>query len=306
VITSYDLLKAEIAGKRESLSPRLRQLAEFALCHPNDMALETIAVIAERAGVPPSSLIRFASAFGFDGFSAMQRVFRSQLVERSTDYAERIRALRDADAGATPAAILDHLAGAGIRALDQLRAGIRPERLEQAVELLAAAEAIHIIGQRRTFAVAAYLSYVFGQLGPRTHLLDGVGGMTLHQASFITARDVLVVVSYAPYAPETLAVAHRADERGVPIVALTDGPLSPLLPLARVAFEVEEADLEGFRSLSATMCLALALVVRLGQRQSETGQPRRSARPPKRAQAQAGKATADDEGLPALTRDPAE
>ena len=49
-------------------------------------------------------------------------------------------------------------------------------------------------------------------------------------------------------------------------MVLTDGPLSPLLPLALVAFEVEDAELQGFRALSATMCLALALVVSLGRR----------------------------------------
>jgi hypothetical protein len=98
-----------------------------------------------------------------------------------------------------------------------------------------------------------------------------------------------VVVSFAPYGPETLAVAHRADERGVPIIALTDGPLSPLIPLARVAFEVEDADLQGFRSLSATMCLALALVVFLGQEfgfhPGPVGGARRSGRSSKHAKA---------------------
>ena len=92
----------------------------------------------------------------------------------------------------------------------------RPRSSTAAVDLLAAAEAIHVVGQRRAFAVATYLAYAFGQLGPRTHLLDGAGGMTLHQASFIAAADVLVAVSFAPYAPETLAVARRAVERGAP------------------------------------------------------------------------------------------
>jgi DNA-binding MurR/RpiR family transcriptional regulator len=284
VLNSYELLRAEVAAKRDSLSPRLRQIAEYALCNPNDMALETIAVIAGRAGVPPSSLIRFANAFGYDGFSAMQRVFRSQLVERTTDYSARIQALRQSDAGAaTPGAVLHRLTDAGIRALEHLRGTIPPERLEQAADLLAEAEAIHVVGQRRAFAVAAYLSYAFGQLGPRTHLLDGVGGMTLHQAGFIGARDVLVAVSFAPYAPETLTVAQRAVERGAPVVALTDGPLSPLLPLARVAFEVEDAELQGFRALSATMCLALALVVGLGQRQAKPNRRNRAGVPRARA-----------------------
>lgn len=277
---SFDALKAEIAARREALSPRLRQLAEYALRNPDDLALETVAVIAERAGVPPSSLIRFANAFGFDGFSAMQRVFRSRLLARSGayagGYAERIRSLRDAAGeAAPPAAVLDRLAEAGIAALDRLRGSVRPEQLGQAVDVLAGAEAIHVVGQRRAFPVAAYLAYALGRLGARSYLLDGMGGMILQQTSLIRRRDALVAVTFAPYAQETLAVAHRVDAEGVPIVAVTDGPLSPLVGLARVAFEVEDAELREFRALSATMCLSLALVVQLGQRLAERVPARR-------------------------------
>jgi DNA-binding MurR/RpiR family transcriptional regulator len=261
----FDLLRADLAAKRDQLSPRLRQIADYALQNPNDMALETITVIAERVKVPRSSLIRFAQAFGYDGFSAMQRVFRSQLVERTADYAERIQGLRKSDVASGPASVLDRLASAGIGALEHLRGTTPPEQIERAVALLAAADVVHVAGQRRAFAVAAYLAYAIGQLGLRTHLLDGIGGMTMHQADLIARRDALIAVSFSPYAPETLEVCRRAADLGIPILALTDGPLSPLLPLASVAFEIADAELQGFRALSATMCLALTLVVRLGQ-----------------------------------------
>src|SRR4051794_22512285 len=162
--TSYDLLRADMAAKRDDLSPRLRQIADYALRHPHDMALETIAVIADRAGVPGSSLIRFANAFGYDGFTSMQRVFRSQLVERTADYAERIRGLRRADVASGSALVLERLADAGIRALEHLRGVTRPEEVERAVKLLLDAQGIHVVGQRRAFAVSAYLAYALGQL----------------------------------------------------------------------------------------------------------------------------------------------
>tara|TARA_B000000460_G_scaffold220097_1_gene171494 strand:+ start:66 stop:206 length:141 start_codon:yes stop_codon:yes gene_type:complete len=43
---------------------------------PNEMSLETIDVIAQRAEVLPSSLIRFAKSLGFSGFGEMQKVFQ--------------------------------------------------------------------------------------------------------------------------------------------------------------------------------------------------------------------------------------
>ena len=91
---TFEELRAAISAEYPGLSKRLQQIAQYALSHPNDLALETIAVIAARAKVQPSSLIRFAKAFGYDGFSGMQRVFRGRLIERSAGYGERIEALR--------------------------------------------------------------------------------------------------------------------------------------------------------------------------------------------------------------------
>ncbi|HEU5320337.1 MAG TPA: MurR/RpiR family transcriptional regulator, partial [Methylomirabilota bacterium] len=101
---TYEALRAAIARAYPELSRQLQHIARFATEHPNDMALETVATIAGRAAVPPSSLVRFAQALGFDGFSDMQQVFRSRLVERSLSYRERIaRLTRDGAAGGPPA-----------------------------------------------------------------------------------------------------------------------------------------------------------------------------------------------------------
>ena len=75
-------LNREISARYPTLSKRLRQIAEFALKHPNEIAIESIAVIAQHAGVQPSALIRFAKAFGFEGFSDLQRIFQQRLRER--------------------------------------------------------------------------------------------------------------------------------------------------------------------------------------------------------------------------------
>ena len=218
--------------------------------------------------MPRSSLIRFAQAFGFDGFSAMQRVSATSWSSgprlcRADSRAASLRRRERPGLGSRSAGL------GRDRRPRALRGTTPPEQIERAVTLLAAADTIHVVGQRRAFAVAAYLAYAIGQLGSRTYLLDGIGGMTMHQADLMARRDALIAVSFSPYAPETLDVCRRAAERGIPVLAVTDGPLSPLVPLASVAFEIEDAELQGFRALSATMCLALTLVVRLGQRAGE-------------------------------------
>ena len=95
--TDYEALRAAITERHGSLSKRLRQIANYALDHPTDMAIETIAVIAKRAEVQPSALIRFAKSFDYTGFSQMQRAFQTRIAERSASYKERVRAAQDAE-----------------------------------------------------------------------------------------------------------------------------------------------------------------------------------------------------------------
>jgi DNA-binding MurR/RpiR family transcriptional regulator len=276
---TYEDLRTAIAQRFARLSDRLQRIARHALAHPDSIALDTVAAIARRAAVQPSSLIRFARAFGYGGFSDMQLVFRRHLVARSPDYGERLRAVGkrvDAQAAASPQDVLMDFVEAGIQSLHHLGATTEPRRLEGAIAILDDAPLIHVVAQRRSFPVATYLAYSFSHLGCRVHLLDGVGGMLVEQTRAIGAGDALVAISFPDYAPQVLEAAAEARRRGARVVAITDGPLSPLLPLAAVAFEVEEVETRSFRSLTASMCLALSLVIGLGYRRDA-----RAAAPPR-------------------------
>ncbi|MEM7045153.1 MAG: MurR/RpiR family transcriptional regulator [Pseudomonadota bacterium] len=265
--TDFDTLKAAISTRYDTLSRRLQQVAEYALAHPDDMALETIAVIASRAKVPPSSLIRFSKALGFDGFSRMQRLFRDRLVARTPTYGERIRRLsaeERPDGQPMPSMMLHDVAAAGIAGLERLQEDVLLDRLEAAIEILGGARLIHAVAQRRAFPVASYLTYLLTELDRPARLLDGAGGMLEQQARAIAPDDVLVAVSFQPYAPDVASLIERCQADGISIIGITDGPLSPLARLADVSFEIIESEAHGFRPLSAAMCLALTLSVSLG------------------------------------------
>jgi DNA-binding MurR/RpiR family transcriptional regulator len=276
---TFEELKQEISAQHAKLSKRLRQIAEFAVAEPDQTALETVASIAAKAKVPPSSLIRFAKHFGYDGFTDMQRVFRSRLIDRASSYNQRIRDYRSgqpSDLG-SPFGVLQHFIEADISALQRLGHEIRPLDLARAIRLLAAADVVGVVAQRRSFPVAAYLSYALSHLGRRALLIDGIGGMQGEQLRILTARDTVIAVSFKPYAPETLSTIAAARERGLSVIAITDSALSPLGPVADVCFEIEEAQVQGIRSLTPTLCLAVSLVVGLGQ-QLEGGTRGRAAK----------------------------
>lgn len=269
VPATLDELREQITRRYDSLSKRLKQIGRFVLDYPNDVALETVVVIAERSAVQPSALIRFAQAFGYSGFSDMQRVFQAELMHGKSNYRERIRLARegeeDIDAD-QPLSVLRAFAGADMGALEQLPSAVDGQAFAQAVELLAGAPGILVAGQRRAFPVAAYLAYALSHLDRSVRLLDGLGGMLKEQVRSAGRQDVLVAISFSPYAAETREVVELARQRGLRVIALTDSPLSPLVQQADVWFDVRDAEVQGFRTLNATLCLAQSLAVAAGYR----------------------------------------
>jgi DNA-binding MurR/RpiR family transcriptional regulator len=275
--TNYDELKAAITARYPALPKQLQSIARFVLERPNELALGTVAVIAEAAGVQPSSLVRFANALDFGGFSEMQQIFRGRLVERSVSYRERIDAMRRSrrNGGGGPAGVLHQSVTDSIAELGHLEETVTAAQFQAAIRLLAAAPQIHVLAQRRAFPVACYLAYALSQLELRAHLLDGVGGMLGESVRAIAPREVLFAISFRNYSPEVVDAAAACQRRKVPVIVITDSPLSPLKSGASVAFELGDDSSKPFRSLVAPLCLAQALVVSLGHHLAVSAERRR-------------------------------
>ena len=263
---TFNELKDAIANRYPSLSGQLQKIARYVLEYPEDMALETVAVIAQRAQVQPSSMVRFAQALGYDGFSDMQLIFRSLLVTRPGNYRDRIETLRRQSEGgmADPGAVLADSVEESIHALQLLGDHTPTGDLKRAIELLAQARDIYVLAERRAFPVAFYLTYAIGRLERTVHLMDGMGGMLAPQARNIKLQDAVIVVSFPPYAPTVVELLAEQHQRGVSTVSITDSEVSPVALEATVAFGIKQQEERAFRSLVAPMCLAQSLVVGLG------------------------------------------
>jgi DNA-binding MurR/RpiR family transcriptional regulator len=266
----YEALRALLVSRREVMPKRLKQLATFALDHPEDMAFGTVAEIADHAGVQPSTLVRFAQTLGYDGFSHLQQVFRARLRERFPDYRERLQVLRGTEArGSREASLLDGFLGAATVSIERLRDSLSIQELGRAIDVLARADTIYLLGARRVFPITVYLAYAFGKLGIRANLVDHVGQLGPEQVSTATSRDAVLAISFTPYAPITAELAATAARRNVPVVAITDSAFSPLVYGADVWIEVAEADYGAFRSLSASFALAMTLAVGTAEKRAE-------------------------------------
>jgi len=270
-------LEQAIVSRYNDLSKRLQQVARYLMENPRDVAFETVATIAEKAQVPPSTLIRFSNALGYQGFSEMQRLFRSKLIENAPGYSEPIKLSQqkyDQSDNPTPFQLLQEFATSNIIALDHLKHEVDETNLDKALGILQEACSTHIVGVHRAFVVASYFTYALRHVDRRAYLVDGIGGMFKEQAEAIDQGDAVIAISLTPYGQETLEVAKIAVDKGVPLIVIADSPLSPLARQASVCLVVQEAQVRSFRSLTSSLCLAQTLSIGLAyrlQRKSKNG-----------------------------------
>ncbi|MGF1683176.1 MurR/RpiR family transcriptional regulator [Photobacterium minamisatsumaniensis] len=270
--TNLTELQDQIRTRYGDLSKRLQQVARYVLDNTNSVAFDTVAVIASQAEVPPSTLIRFANAFGFSGFNDMKQLFRRNLVEETTSYTERAKLFKELEveesSAEKPAMILQEFARANTQAMNHLVAQTPEDKLEEAVEILSKADNIYLIGLRRSFSVASYLTYALRHLERRAFLIDGLGGMFKEQLSMIGPNDAVLSISFSPYAQETVTLSEVASKAGAKQIVITDSQISPLATFSDVCFVVKEAQVDAFRSQSASLCLAQTLAVSLAYKQN--------------------------------------
>jgi DNA-binding MurR/RpiR family transcriptional regulator len=265
----FAALRALIAARAPTLPRRLTQVATYALDHPDEIAFGTAASVAQNSGVQPSTLVRFSQALGYQGFSDLQDVFRARLRDKVPSYEERLKQLRQHGGASKSGLLLEGFADAAERSVADLRVKLDPATLETAVEILAGAETIYLVGLRRSFPITSYMAYAMGKLGVRNVLVDGIAGLGAEQIGFIGPRDAVLAISFTPYASETVELVRSAKGREARIVSITDSVFSPIAPVADAWLEVVEADFEGFRSMAATMALAMTLTVAVAGRRGE-------------------------------------
>jgi len=263
----FSELKPWLQEHYTALPKRLQNVAVFALHNPDVIALSTIAVISERAGVNPSTLVRFSKSIGYQGFTDMQAVFQESMRHISVPYAQRINHLDDT---AQPKKTVLHRFGlAAVQSLDRLEQQMDENSILQASKQLAEARVIYIAGQGRATPVTTYLHYTFVKMGIQAVLLDGMAASMADKARLIRRDEVLVAVSFSPYTANTRELVDICLSQQVPVVALTDSTLSPIARTDDLHLEVLEEEVGGIRGLSATMCLALCLAVETGKCRSQ-------------------------------------
>jgi len=259
-----------ITDEYDALPRQLKRIASYISQQSDRIMVDRISDIARECEVHPSAIVRFSQRFGFSGFSEMQALFRSAYTHKASpvqNYQQRIRSMiADQSQQASAGDLARECIDATRSGIERLGRELDDAAFEKAVDLIVNADNIYVVGVRRSFAVADYLVYNLQHTQKKIHLVSGLGGSYREQMRSVRANDLVIAISFVPYAKETQHCLRFARQQQANTLILTDSHLSPLAKLANSVLLVNEGSALAFRSLSATLCLCQALFVAVAYR----------------------------------------
>lgn len=251
-----------IASVGDRLTPTERRIAEIVTAEPMLLAFGTVASLADRAETSRPSIVRFATKLGFSGYVELQSWVREQVSERLSSPSARIRQ-QDPVAEEQRSSLTE--------ALQHVLATLDPERVRSIAAPIVTARRVWVISGETSMAGACVLESGLSMVRPDVQLVreHSVG----RDLSGAAPGDVAVVFDFARYRKRSVAAARTLAELGVAIVAITDGPLSPLAALTSHWCELHVPAIGPFDSsvpaVAAAELLIAEVVAGLGDRAKE-------------------------------------
>lgn len=259
-----------ITDEYDTLPRQLKRIASYMSQQSDRIMVDRISDIARECEVHPSAIVRFSQRFGFSGFSEMQALFRAAYTHKASpvhNYQQRIRSMiANQSQQASDGDLARECIDANRSGIERLGRELDDVAFEKAVDLIVNADNIYVVGVRRSFAVADYLVYNLQHTHKRIHLVSGLGGSYREQMRSVRSGDLVIAISFTPYAKETQHCLRYARQQQANTLILTDSHLSPLAKNANSLLLVNEGSALAFRSLSATLCLCQALFVAVAYR----------------------------------------
>lgn len=256
----YDIIrKLNRSGKR--LSKGHRRIAEFIVEHYDKAIHMTASKLGEQVGISESTVVRFADALGYEGYPQLQKSLQELVMHRLT-------AVQRVEMGSEieQTDVLVTVLKADMQNIRQTIDEVDDSVFNEVVERLLKAHKIYIVGVRAAAPLASFLGYYLNFVFDNVHVASNSVIDVFENISRITPEDVMIGISFPRYSTRTLEAMGFAKQRGAQVIALTDGPMSPLTDVSTICLHAHTNMASFVDSLAAPLSLINALIVTLGLR----------------------------------------
>ena len=259
------LLPQRLAQQSAELTASEQTLAQTLGSDYPHAVLESATALAARTGTSTSTVVRLFAKLGYASYAEVQREARGEVTALLQTAAQRApvtlgtrRSVREC---------LDDALLQDQYNLQATREGLDAAAFEAMAQLLAreGPGRVFVLAQLNSAPVSAWLALHLNMCRPGVQELDVGAIQPIDQLLWVGPQDVLLVFSISLYSSGTTELAQRFRAAGGQVLAITDSPAAPRVPLAHYWLQVRTANASPFHSYTAAFFLCNALVSAVAQ-----------------------------------------
>lgn len=255
-----------IQENMSTFSKGQKRIANYILESYDKAAFMTASKLGKTVSVSESTVVRFASELGYDGYPSMQKSLQKMIRNRLTSV-QRIEVSYDRFGDQD---VLTSVLQSDIDKIRMTLEEVDHQSFENAVEAIVKARRIYIIGVRSSASIATFLHFYLNLIFDNVVLIGASTASEVYENLIkVGAEDVVIGISFPRYSSRTVHGMKFAKDQGATTIAITDSEASPLASTATYTLKAR-SDMASFvDSLVAPLSLVNALLVAVSRKKNE-------------------------------------
>lgn len=253
-------LMTKIQTNLSGFSKGQRLIARYIAEHYDKAAFMTASRLGATVGASESTVVRFATELGYEGYPHLQKALQEMIRNRLTAV-QRMEVAGDRMGNRD---VLESVLGSDVEKIRMTLDELDRDAFHQSADAIVHARKIYVLGVRSASALADFMGFYFTLLFDNVRILctNSVSEI-FEQILRIGPEDVFIGISFPRYSQRTLSAMKYSKDRGAKVIALTDSRLSPLSRFADHTL-IAKSDMASFvDSLVAPLSLINALIVQV-------------------------------------------
>lgn len=244
----------------DSFTHSQKRTANYLTDHMSDFAFSTLESLAEKINVSTTTIIRFARALGYKGFSEMQRDIQAELKHRESlpGRLEDMPSISD-----------NHLLRESIENdIKNIRKTLevqKDEDLKKAIEIISGARHIYVLGMRSSFAVAHYMASQLGEIKKHVNLIQSIGMIYPEEIVGAGEEDVCIAYLFPRYSKVAATMISWLKEHGVKIILITSLNYGAVSGYGDIMLPCAISSVSYKNSFAAPLCLTNYMIAALAK-----------------------------------------
>lgn len=255
-----------IEERMPMMSKGHKAIANYIINEYDKAAYLTASKLGEETGVSESTVVRFTTELGFDGYPHFQSALKEELKSKLTS----VQRLNYTERFSDDASAIRDIIKADMDNIKDTLASIDDEAMSEAVRSILNARKIYIMGLRSSAPLSSFMHFYMTLLFDDViHIHSNSTNEVFEQIMPITADDVMIGISFPRYSKRTINSMEYAKQQGARVIVITDKDNTPMTEHADVKIFAKSSMAAFVDSLAAPLSLINALLVTLGMHRRE-------------------------------------